>query len=261
MKVINSSPTFTSRNAYIRRADDIVRHVRNEFPMFSPTLVFENWKMFEAKNPSDFIHATKTIRKHIDIIEDYRKITELSRDNPCFADIFEKVQQTKVGNCREASTLTLATLFANDYRAIKIAPMVEMHVIDKNGQDVFVCHKFCDHSVVMAKMDKGNPESTKDVVILDTWAGKAMDYKEALKEYKDRYMARTYPQALLRTHKELIKEKGLFRALAIILDSKTTYKPKMAFGGSKEIEFSFEEGEKYGKMIAEKFPQVMMREK
>ena len=111
------------------------------------------------------------------------------------------------------------------------------------------------------KMDKENPNSTKDVAILDTWACKAMDYSEALKEYKDTYMARTYLSALLRTHKELIKEKGLFKGLAIILDSKTTYKPKMAFGGSKEIDFSFEEGQKYGKMIAEKFPQVVMREK
>lgn len=259
MKVTNSSPNFTSRNAYIRRADDIVRHVRNEFPMFSPTNAWDNWRVLKPKNPI-CAKARKIIRRQNDLVEGYRKNTHLSKDNPCFIDIFENVQRTKVGNCRESSTLTLGTLFANGYRAVKVVPTIDMHVIDKNEQDVFTCLKPCDHAVVMAKMNKQTKEFNNDSAILDTWLGKAMSYNEALKEYQS-YIPEEYLFALLKTHKELIKEKGLIKGLKIILDSKTTYKPKILFVGSKELDFSFQEGQKHGKAIAEKFPQVVMRDK
>ena len=260
MQITSSSPNFTSRNAYIRRADDIVRKVRNEFPMFSPTLAFDNWKTIQPTNASGFKNAKKVLAKHRNIIEAYRKNNDFSSEAPHFFECFESVQKTKMGNCREAGIMTLGTLLANGHPAVKVSPTIEMHVIDKNGQDIFTCRKFCDHVMVMANMDKTTPDYCNDSIILDTWMGSAMHPDEALKVYEEKYMDLNFLPALLRTHKELIKEKGFFKGLAIILDSKTTYEPKMHFGGAKEQKFSVEQMQEWGKKIAKKFPQIVMSE-
>ena len=261
MQINPSSPNFTSRNAYIRRADDIVRKVRNEFPMFSPTSAWDNWNALKKTHHPRFSKAKNAVERYTDVINDYRKNTTLSKDTPCFIDIFEQVQQTKAGNCGESSILTLGTLFANGYYGIKITPAVEIQVINKKGQDVFTCQKFCDHNFVVAKMDSRNPKSKKDIVILDTWLGKTMSRQDALKQFKDDYLSDTFLSAIFKTHKELIKEKGLLEALRIILNPKMTYKAKMVYAIYKEQEFSQEEAQKYGKIIAEKFPQVVMDKK
>ena len=259
MQITSSSPNFTSRNAYIRRADDIVRHVRNEFPMFSPSSAWDNWRVLRSDNPI-CKKARKMLQRQTDMLNTYRKSITSTENAPYFIDVFEKVQKTKIGNCGEASTLTLGACIANGYRAVKMSPTVEMRVFDKNSKEVFNWRRACDHGIVMAKMDKLNPKSTKDVVILDTWAGKAMSYKEALKEYNDEYMTGDFLPTLLQTHKEMIKQKGL-KGLFMVLSTKFTYEPKMVFTTMEKWDFSCEENLELGEKIAKKFPQILMSEK
>ena len=47
---INNNYSFQARKKEIKKADDIVRKVNNEFPAFSTTFATRNWNILERKD-------------------------------------------------------------------------------------------------------------------------------------------------------------------------------------------------------------------
>jgi len=264
MKILNSKQknvNFTSRNIYIRKADDIVRKVNCEFPMFSPTKALLSWKIMGNDNSGKNYTYKIFNQKFSKLFNKIRKSGELSNDNPCFLKTFENAQNYKIGNCREQSHITLGSLFANGYyKSMSIIPCINIDVVEKNtNKKVFEYCYPCDHIAILSKMGKEGKIPTTSCVILDGWLNKAMSYSEALNEYKQLFYARELPFAINFAKENLKNKQGSIRYFLNALFKKYTFKTHFTIGNdlSKDL-FSLAQAKEIGETIAKKYPNVLV---
>lgn len=160
---IQQNINFTSRNATIRRAEDIARRVNNAFPMQSNTkfkVMGDGW----AKN----LFAYEKLSEKIFLMREY--IDKKTSEAPSLIDKFKifasSVKKNKVGNCGEASRLTLLAAKLNGIRGVYEARLVS----DK---------KALDHEVIFVNAEKP--------YIIDPWLGFSDYEQNTISRWKNEY--------------------------------------------------------------------------
>lgn len=209
-----------------------------------------NWRILK-NSKLEFTEVLNFANKYNDKIKNIRQIGHLSPKNPCFSDVFQKALNEKIGNCREYSSLTLGALFANGYNnAVKIIPSLNIKVYDGSNNEVFSHFIDCDHVAVMTKMSQA--KNVSDVVVLDSWLGKAMSFNEARVEYKTLFEGKTISKALKETRSAMVKKypSRVFK--------KYKYVCKICFASCEAEMFEPELAAQLGQKIAQEFPQVKM---
>ena len=109
---VQQNINFTSRNATIRRADDIARLVNNAFPRISPTK-FEHiknkgitlWNLEEKLR-------NQRVKTNFAIMISNTLIDKIS-------SLLEPIKKNHIGNCAESAELAILTAKANGIKNIK----------------------------------------------------------------------------------------------------------------------------------------------
>ncbi len=182
------SPSFKSRNISIRKADEICRNVRKEFPVLSNSKLdcFESAK----KNPEckNFVDCVSTL------ISNLR--TYYSPDNN-YVNTFRALagmKKMRVGNCYEQALATSTALELNGY---KNAQTYYLYAFNKEKNKI----KDLDHIVSGININQPKdykywdgvetikPEHlitpNKEGIILDSWSGFADFSNNAFTKYKN----------------------------------------------------------------------------
>ena len=185
-----TKPTFTSKNKNIRKADDIQRIARENFPIFSPSYLQEFYCL-NGKGPNTpkqvrTIQIAQRIVYKINAgrIVDDESSKSLYFSEPLYIRPLDRIKRTKLGNCYEASVATLAALTANDINDAKRVSLEQKteYVNKKTNKVVFSKNYDLDHTVVVSAMGKENPKE-KDLIVLDSWMG----FADSISGAKDRY--------------------------------------------------------------------------
>lgn len=188
--------TFTAKKKEIRKADDIQRQAKANFPMFSPSYLKEFYLL--NNNCTDAQKQLRTVQigqrivykinaareaEHRD--EKYSFLRTYRTETP-FIRTLERIKKSKIGNCSEAAAATMAVLAANGYYDSKrVGLRVQGKLIDKKTQKVLSKsgQYSLDHAFVVSSMNKENP-TEKDYVVLDSWMGFADSISGAKAKYQ-----------------------------------------------------------------------------
>jgi hypothetical protein len=160
---IQQNIIFTSRNATIRRAEDIARRANNAFPMQSNSkfkVMGGGW----AKT----LYAYKELSEKIFLMREY--VDKKTSEAPSLIDKFKifasSIRKNKVGNCGESTRLTLLAAKMNGIRGVYEAILV-------SGK------KALDHEVVFVNAEKP--------YIIDPWLGFADYEQNTICRWKNEY--------------------------------------------------------------------------
>ena len=251
---INNSYTFQAKKKDIRKADDIVRRVNQEFPAFSPTRVKYFWHPINEKK-------LQLLEKPLlNIMRIRERIGREINEDKFLLGIFDEIETNKTANCGEKSWLTLGALAANGYdKSVKSAIGLKWEAYDMRNNETLIKGKIdLDHSAILTTMSKKKVKKPQDLIVLDPWFNKAMSYSEASAEY----FKLLNDNRMLKIHKEIInklKEKNPngeidlsnynIRFNIVFIDSSCKYKLQ-----------SKDDMEKFGKVIAEKYPELILKE-
>lgn len=184
------SPNFNARKPEIKKADDIQRIARREFPTLSSTYV----DMFYCctKKPNKDLYKQYKAEKFENIINE--KITDsrnrADRNERIFGlsipytNVLNYVKRDKAGNCAECSASVIAALAANgiyDSQMTNIGFSIEF--INKNTKETeYKATEPIDHSMVLTALNKTNPKK-KDIIVIDSWLG----FTDSISGAKNRY--------------------------------------------------------------------------
>lgn len=266
MQITNSTTNFTSRNIDIRRADDIVRHVKKVAPHFSPTYAFENWRTLDTAKGGSFFKRTGFYAKFEKLISKMRQeYGAESAKNPTFYfDLFDKVKSKKLGNCYEQAYLTLGTLFANGYdNAMKVGLEMEIGAYDKaSGKCVATKNIPIDHTTVLSTMNNPNRIEINKTIVLDGWFNRAMTVSEAKKEY-ERFVPKKRIEAVIQELQEdLTPKRPLQNRFAPILNPQfdiNNYEFRKSIEFLEDRRFKKDEARAFGEKISIKYPEIKLR--
>ena len=202
--------SFQAKRKEIRKADDIVRKVNQEFPAFSPTYAYEFWPHLktipEGYGDIRTINSEEKVRK-------YRKEIDHNKN---YDTLLETIKEQKVANCGEKSYLTVAALLANGYtdytRRYDVG--IKWSATDnRTGERVFENIEDFDHSIILTTMTNDEPKSFNDIIVIDGWLNKAMSISEAHETYssmlKEDFLTKTYEKSVLKFIKKNTKDYGL----------------------------------------------------
>ena len=206
----NNKYSFQARRKEIRKADDIVRKVNQEFPAFSPTYAYEFWPHLktipEGYGDIRTINSEEKVRK-------YRKEIDQNKN---YDTLLETIKEQKVANCGEKSYLTVAALLANGYDKFtkRFNVGIKWAVTDKRtGEKVFEHIEDFDHSIIVTTMTNEEPARLNDLIVIDGWLNKAMSFSEAHATYeamlKEDFLTETYEKSVLKFIKKNTKDYGL----------------------------------------------------
>ena len=179
--IINFTPeskykqnTFTSRNATIRRADDIARLVNRQYPRISSTNI-EDFKNIN-KHPEVFNRLANLINR---VRFNMKTNMNKSEDNISKLKAFaEVVSDYKVGNCDESAKLAYIAAQANGLKDLQLAALetIAFNPVDQTVQ----CVKSLDHLVLRV-------ENNKKPYIIDPWLGFADYLPKAMQRYRSEF--------------------------------------------------------------------------
>ena len=193
-----NSPNFTAKKKEIRRADDIQRAARKEFPMLSSTYVAEKYGVYDKNSKYNSLcqRGMRTLSRKIRATRDdlynlhnntaYR-IPWMVRNSDVLTSTLDVFKKHKVGNCSESGQLALAALYANGYYNSKI---VDLHyvaqAVNEDGDVLCSVHprRGLDHVFVVTDM---NEDEERDIVV-DPWFGFADSFSGACDKFKDTYL-------------------------------------------------------------------------
>ena len=189
---ITFSPSFKSKNQNIRKADDIQRTARNNFPFSSPSYCDAFYKTSKSWTPEikdEYEKVVTRADKKISAIRDlsseaaFEGITfdERNLNAPIFQTL-RGIKFLKVANCHECAALSIAALTANGiYNVNRVNLEAEFKYINKKtGEIEYKATEPIDHTTVIAKMGKDK----KDKVVVDTWLGFADSISGAKGKFK-----------------------------------------------------------------------------
>lgn len=250
------NPSFQKR-ASTRKADDIVRQVRNNYPAVSLSNILENWKRpYKPANKEEDEKWKRSLRR-LDYVLDYiREDGRLSPKNPIFEEQVTKIKRFKAANCAEYAYLSLATLYANGYNKSNCAyPAIQVDFLDRNDKTVFTYKRASDHVAVHSFFDE-----YKEYVVLDAWLGKAMSAREAIEQYKIMYYEKDKEAAIKEATKAFRKSLPLLKRINFKLDD-YTIKTKIEICADENRYFSPEEAKYWGEVIVRQFPEMVIKDK
>ena len=160
---IQQNISFTSRNATIRRADDIVRLSRNAFPMISSS------RIDTFKNVSHFNDFLFKISRELNE-ERFRRLDKIHSHKSTVGKVFvllKSLKTKKLGNCAEHAEVAL---LAAKFNGIKKAYLASLFTPDK---------KPLDHCIILVE--------DKKPYVIDGWLGFADYVPEAVKRWQKEY--------------------------------------------------------------------------
>jgi len=154
---------FTSRNATIRFADNLVRKINNEYPRISTTKL-ECFR--RSKNYNKLLDLLwDKIDTFRDAIKDFTKKGTLKKNK--IKNILFLIKNQKLGNCNESSFLSFIAAKANGIDNCMLA-----YLASPKGYDY-------DHSIVLVDDEKP--------YIIDSWLGFADYVPNAIKRYQKEF--------------------------------------------------------------------------
>ena len=163
---ITFNPSFKSKNQNIRKADDIQRTARCNFPFVSPSYCDAFYKTSKNWSPEIKDKYEKVIKRADKKITAIRSLSaESAFEGTTFdeknlnAPIFQTlrgIKLLKVANCHECAALTIAALTANGIYDVKRVNLeAEFQYINKEtGEVEYKATEPIDHTTVIAKMGK-----------------------------------------------------------------------------------------------------------
>ena len=160
---IQQHTNFTSRNATIRRADDIARLAKNAFPMISSS------KIDTFKNASRFVGFLMKISRELNE-ERFRRSDKIDSHKSVAGKVFvllESLKTKKLGNCAEHAEVAL---LAAKFNGIKKAYLASLITPDKMP---------LDHCVILVEDEKP--------YVIDAWLGFADYVPESIKRWQKEY--------------------------------------------------------------------------
>lgn len=195
---VKYTPAFSAKSKEIRKADDIQRKTRTEFPFFSPHYAKVYFPTTVSNRIGKKISYDKT--KKLDCMRKERYEFETSLPEEVRKVIKDTVRE-KIANCGEAALITMSTLLANGYTDThRCAVILSNEVVDKKTGDLYFLENYdLDHACVVSTMAKAGEK--KPYIVLDSWHGFAdslsssrarylqLTKKEELDEYKDATIA------------------------------------------------------------------------
>jgi hypothetical protein len=179
MNISSNNINFTSRKPIIRKADQIVRMMNNEFPSISPSKALGFDCIMENEKFADFLR--KTQYKLETLIRDplLRKYDKKKDTVSYYKFLQDSVRKHKIANCGELTKLTNLLLQIN---GIDAKP-VKLSLYDKQGIPI---HKNIDHVLLSFSRKKEtflnyDLTNSKDIIIIDPWLG-LVDFAEKAHE-------------------------------------------------------------------------------
>ena len=189
---ISFNPSFKSRNQSIKKADDIQRTARNNFPYTSPTYCdafYKTSKKWSSEIKDKYERVITRADKKLSAIRDlsaesaFEGVTfdERNLNAPIFQTL-RGIKLLKVANCHECAALSIAALTANGiYDVKRVNLQAEFQYVNKEtGEIEYKATEPIDHTTVIAKIGEGK----KDEVVVDTWLGFADDVSGAKGKFK-----------------------------------------------------------------------------
>lgn len=171
---------FCAKKKEIKKADDIQRKAKENFPMFSPAYLNEfyilNGKGMDPKQVRTRQIAQRIVYK-INAGRDYddydaRYSIIAHRKETPFIRTLNRIKKDKIGNCHEASIIAMTALAANGYTDAKRASLkLKGEFVNKKTNEVVFSKIYdVDHTFAMTAMNKENPRNN-DYIIVDPWLG------------------------------------------------------------------------------------------
>ena len=184
--------TFTAKKKEIRKADDIQRKSRKNFPMFSPSYLLDFYCLNKEETSKEKQARTAQIAQRIVYKinagriadKEYNKYINAFRKELPYIRRLDRLKQSKIGNCHEAAIATMATLAANGYEDIKrLSLRQKTEYVDKKTDKVVFSKDYdIDHTFLVSAMGKENPKE-KDLIVFDSWMGFADSISKAKEKY------------------------------------------------------------------------------
>ena len=187
-------PTFSAKREEIKKADDLQRKAKLNFPIFSPSYLQEFYCLNgKGQNTPKQVRTIQIAQRIVYKINAGRTVDDESSrgrymlaftNEPPYIRPLDRIKRTKIGNCHEASIATIATLAANgidDSRRMSLEQRTEY--VDKNTNKVVFSKNYdLDHTIVVSAMGKENPKE-RDLIVLDSWMG----FADSISAAKDKY--------------------------------------------------------------------------
>ncbi len=254
---MNISPiSFCAKHKDIRKADDIMRHSNNCFPMFSPSYALLHWNCFTKDTNQGELDRISFYNKHSKILDEQVRDKYNNDEDPYYLNLFEPLKAKKIGNCKENAIALIATLFANGYKkAARVALEYEINFINKKTNEVASTSVFdFDHTCILTTMD--NKEKRKkydDLIIIDGWLQKTMPITEARKTYLN--IVSDYEKNIIRKNAlDKLKSENSNNPDFNIDD----YEMKEAIEFGYNDKYTRKEAQEFGKIILERYPELKL---
>ena len=255
--------SFTARKKEIRDADDIQRKAVNTFPMFSPSYL-ESFYNIPQKwtRDSKYDKCMNYAQRLVYRINAERDIERDSDDclypifEPHFVQTLKRIKSSKIGNCHEASIVTLSALAANGITDAKRCELnLRIDFVNKQSKETLFSYKTdFDHVFTMTAFNKKNP-TKNDYVVLDSWFGFCDSISGAKSKYHQIVDLNAY-RDILRDEFSLFRVKHFEETGEFI--QRQNYEPRLRFE-FKEVDDLNPDYLKYlGNCVKNKYPELAL---
>ncbi len=177
----NYNLNFKSRNIEVKKADNLMRKIHNEFPVYSNTALNRFKTRRKTANSRKIQYTIGELVVSLRNFYD-RAISEQSS----FFRMVTGMKKGRIGNCYEQACLTNAILKANGYENVKNFSIYAYNnktkeVIDLDHVVTLINFKYLDKNKI-PKVDLCKPNN--EAIIVDTWAGFTGFAKDSLSKYR-----------------------------------------------------------------------------
>lgn len=178
--------SFQSRNASVRKADNVCRNIRKEFPVYSNTAM-DRFVTINKTPASRKIYSAVS-----DLIEKLRNY--YNDDEVSIIKMLAGMKKAKVGNCFEQSTVANLSLQLNGFKDVRQGFLVAYNPKSNNIRDLdhtiavtnlkipknYKYATFSDENLTVSQLIKPDNNS----IIVDAWAGFADNAGNSVARYK-----------------------------------------------------------------------------
>ena len=181
---ISNDISFKARKTEIRKADDIQRKTKAEFPMLSSTYVDSFYKTTGkyGRITQDRINLYLHLKKKIfNLRDNTRESFSVDKYIP-YVKKLGKVKEEHVGNCMESASAAVAALIANGYTNTSRCSLVlnADFINKKSGEVEYSGTTSLDHSFALTDMNTGKGKN----IVVDPWLGFTDSKEGAIARYK-----------------------------------------------------------------------------
>lgn len=259
---ITFNPSFKSKNANIRTADDIQRNAKLSFPFISTSYCdsfYQTNKKWQPNIKAKYNDVMMKQNKKLSAIRLLAKrdafkgetFDEQNMNAPIF-NTLRGVKLLKTANCHECAALSMAAFAANGFYNLERANIsANFEFINKEtGEVEYKASEPIDHTIVIAKIGK-------DDVVVDTWLGFADSISSAKAKFKQQ-LWNSDIRAKAREHRSLFRVKVKEETGKLINPDKD-YELKTTINFNKSEECSPENIRMIGYYTRCCFPELVMK--